>query len=173
LLPKLSSHFPGVEIATLESAVAQTLCDPKAFSQAGCDFFKKLNTLHKAIRAGRWQAPSLIQESAQQQAAQEQQKHTVSLQTRQRELQGEYQQLLAMAASLRKRGEIQLSTEIEKQGEQCQERLQALHHASQVSKGVGGQCADSVPNVSESQNTLPQQPSQHPSVFEITTGKNQ
>ncbi len=87
------------------------------------DFFKKLNTLQKAIRAGRWEVPVVLQVQTEK----KQQQHTHDLQRQYRELTGEHAQLSQMLESLRQRGQEALSDEIETQQHACQQRLDVLH----------------------------------------------
>lgn len=48
--------FSG-DLPTLEATLSAILLDTRSFSQAGNDFFKKLNTLKKCIREGKWTPP--------------------------------------------------------------------------------------------------------------------
>ena len=45
------------ECADLEKALETTMLNSSMFTQAGTDFVKKMNTLRKCIRYGKWTSP--------------------------------------------------------------------------------------------------------------------
>jgi len=49
---------PGKTQDEWVSLLSQALLDPEAYTKAGQDFFKKLNTIQKHIRTGQWAPPS-------------------------------------------------------------------------------------------------------------------
>ena len=86
------------------------------------DFFKKLNTLQKAIRSSQWQIPAGILMKAEKK-----EKNKIhSLEKHYRELLGEHAQLENMLISLQQQGQKELSGEIAKQKEVCQLRINEL-----------------------------------------------
>ncbi|MCB1454675.1 MAG: hypothetical protein KDJ43_13615, partial [Rhizobiaceae bacterium] len=58
------AYQPELDLERLSQAITQTLLDPQSFSQAGRDFRKKLNTIGKLIREGRWGIPIALEEKA-------------------------------------------------------------------------------------------------------------
>ena len=127
LLPILSSYFPDLSSAQLAEGIRHTLCDSQAFSRAGKDFFKKLNTLQKAIRAGRWQVPAAIEARKKQ----ENNNTQIGLQKQWRELHGEYQQLHDMALVLKQQRKHRLHDKIQQQMQECHDRMRLVENALQ------------------------------------------
>lgn len=70
-LSDVVQHFPDQDAARLESEVMFTLLDAKSFTQAGDDFVKKLNTILKMIRSGRWITPRGLASKKEKQYQQE------------------------------------------------------------------------------------------------------
>jgi len=57
-LKKLYPKLAEPRVALLREQVMDCLLDPHSFTQAGQDFFKKLNTIAKVIRSGQWTPPT-------------------------------------------------------------------------------------------------------------------
>ena len=95
---RLAQHHPSGNAQRLFQEIELTLLDSKSFTKAEQDFNKKLNTIRKVIREGKWSPPVLMQQKQQQQFNQ----LLAELEQQLRELNGDRRHLREMLSALDK-----------------------------------------------------------------------
>lgn len=124
----LLSYCNAWNAKTLQEGIAHSLCDGEAYTHAGFDFFKKLNTIQKAIRAGTWTLPVALTEKQQKSA----QHPRAQLQQQWRELHGEYAHLQRLATLMQQKGESHVEQNLQQQVDRCCDRLRQVEAALSV-----------------------------------------
>jgi len=115
----LAHDNPHTDVLGLEGEIIHTLCDVQSFSQAGRDFFKKLNTIQKAIREGKWTTPA----AQQQEKAQQAQKKYSALQQQLRERNGDHRYLQEMIKFSQKNNQPETQISLQKQMQICEQDI--------------------------------------------------
>lgn len=118
----VQSQFPDVTPEVLLAGMTHTLCDPQAFTQAGSDFFKKLNTLQKTIQRGGWQVPAAVIKTKQQSVI----NHRRELEAQIRELEGDRAHLSRMLSVLSKTEDDRVFASLERQLFECNLKINQL-----------------------------------------------
>ena len=132
---ELAQRIVNKDSKCLEKEMIQTLLDPKAFSHAGQNFFKKLNTILKIIRDGRWTTPVSLQKEQEDQFNQE----SIDLQCQLRELQGDEKQLRWMQETLGKKASSHIRDSFHRQIRDCQAKITEIVQAiTTLQKKHGG-----------------------------------
>ncbi len=127
------------DVDGLAEEIAYTLQNPSSFTQAGNDFLKKLNTVRKVIRDGRWTRPTMLAADKTKHAQKTREPVVMKL----RELQGEqshWQWLLDIAKERQDQPMIdeyqQLITQCQQAIGEVSQQLQAVSSATEKTKGV-------------------------------------
>lgn len=121
----LLPSFSNLSFDALMEGLRYCLCDRKSYSKAGMDFFKKLNTIQKAIRQGRWTLPVAVTEKKEMIVTNERMK----LQLQWRELKGECDQLQELIATMKVKQKEKIVKQLQQQMDRCCDQLRTVEAA--------------------------------------------
>ena len=104
----------------LMKQIIYVLLDKKSFTQAGSDFHKKLNTIRKTLREGKWAPPG----GQMQKKADELQRSTQEARLRFRELQGECRHWEHLLVTAKEKNKTVCVEQYKKHVLQCKRKLE-------------------------------------------------
>jgi hypothetical protein len=121
---RYASYHPSGNAQRLYEEIELTLLDAKSFTHAEGDFNKKLNTIGKVLREGKWSTPVLMQRAEQQRFNQV----LAEMECQLRELNGDRRHLRAMLSTLDKETHRNDRTALNQQLIRCEKEIAAMEH---------------------------------------------